>query len=107
MTTEHPEVPSTDTLYCHRDADGGYDHFYSSAVAVTMCSVAADEVVRVRLVPDDEGTHWCWHDYENDEYSMVWPSFVQLDMCFTYGIEVEEKKNRGLRTRVRVEEVAA
>lgn len=107
MTDVRPKVPSRDTIYCHCDAEGAYRDFYASRMAVRACGVRAEEVVRVRLVPDDEGTHWCWHDYERDEYCMVWPSFTHLAMCFANGIDAEEERDRGVRTRVRVEEVAA
>lgn len=107
MTDAHPKVPSKDTLYCHLNKEGEYRDFYASRMAVHACGVPPEEVIRVRLLPDDAGTHWCWHDYERDEYCFVWPSITLLAMCFGNGMEAEEKRDRGMRTRVRVEELAA
>lgn len=95
--------PSRTDLYAAFDVAGGFKNFQLSALGVRMCGISAEDVVRVQLIPDDAGAYWCWHDYERDEYSMVWPSFVQLDMCFPYGIGAAEKQGRGTRVRVRAE----
>lgn len=94
---------SKNEMFAHRNDGGGFDHIYSSALAVGMCGVPDGEIVPVRIVPDSEGTYWCWHDFEHDEYCMVWPTFMQLDICFAYGIEAAEKRGGGIRTQVRVE----
>lgn len=98
-------IASKNEMFCHRQPDGKYHYFYPSRGVVEMCSVPVDEIIHVRLLPDDDGTYWCWHDFKDDSYSMVYPAFVLLEMCFTYGIKVEEDRGRGKRARVRVEEI--
>ncbi len=96
---ENRPSPNT-TMYAH-NTEAGFRHVYPSSMAVKMCG--GGEIVRVRIVPDPEGTHWCWHDFEKNEYRMVWQSLVQLKVCFPYGIEIEEKRRHGIRVQVRVE----
>lgn len=106
MNPAPTEAPKA-ILYCCRDADGNYYHFYPSARVVQLGGCSKGKIVRVRLVPDSEhGNYWCWHDFEDNEYRHVYPSLILLKMCFTYGIEVEEERDRGIRVRVRVEELS-
>ncbi len=102
-----PGEPKNDTLYCQRKPDGFFDNFYRSGFGVRMAvgSKMKGDVVHVRLVPDDEGEFWCWHDFGDDTFSMVWPSLSLLGMCFgaLSGMERREKADRGIRARVRVE----
>ena len=44
-----------------------------------------------------------WIDFERDnELCMVWPSRMQVDMCFAYGPKVEEKRGRGKVVRLNI-----
>lgn len=36
---------------------------------------------------------------------MIWPSKIQSDMCFTYGPEAEEKRDKGKQVRLIVKEL--
>lgn len=89
--------------WCRRREDGKLECFMRSRAAVLACGAPKAEVVRVRLTPDEQGSLWCWHDAEKDEYCFVFDSLVKLSVCFTYGIEREEKRGLGTRLRVRAE----
>lgn len=67
--------------------------------------------VRERRDGEPESIHWGWMymgdncvDKQN-RYQMIWPSLIQLKMCFPYGLEVEEKQSRGRRVNLIVEEI--
>lgn len=57
----------------------------------------ADEVVEVEVREDAEGTYFGWIDapYDSEFPSMVWPSRVQLEMCFAGGTQVEVDRGKG------------
>ncbi len=95
------------TTFAHLREDGSFSSFYPSRAAVKMCGAPVDEIVEVRLVPDAEGSYWCWLDFERNEYCMCWPSLMQLKICFPYGIEIAEKRDKGVRVRVSVERLAS
>lgn len=82
----------------------GYTFFFPSVMQVMMCGAKRQDVVLVDLVEDPNGTYWGWEDAEKPgRFSMIWPSFVQLQVCFPYGIDIEEKKGKGRRVQLRVD----
>ena len=66
--------------------------------------------VRERVAGDPESGYWGWLKKDargsEDRYTMVWPSRVQLDMCFPYGPQVEMDHGCGRVVNLIVEEVA-
>ena len=71
---------------------------------------STDPIVRVRvrerLPTDPSSNYWGWLDATDPSYyHFVWPSEVQLDMCFPYGPKAEEKKGRGRKVNLIVEEI--
>jgi hypothetical protein len=107
------ELPPADTVwhfYAHRGTNSEgrlvWRHLYPSRMATELCS--REEVVQVELrfaEDDDPEAYWGWWSVERKGISMVYPHFHLLGMCFTYGIEAEEKRLKGRRVRLRVREV--
>lgn len=62
-------------------------------------------VVRERQPEDAPSSYWGWLDTKDpSRYTMVWPSEIQLEMCFPYGSEVSEKKGFGRKVNLVIEE---
>lgn len=63
--------------------------------------------VHVALVDADDptATHWGWLAAAADKPSMIWPSWAQLDCCFTYGSAAEERAGKGRIVRLTVRAV--
>jgi hypothetical protein len=87
-----PTEPPKDVLYCHRDPEGRFSHFYPCEVAVRLCLFEHEKNGIVRV-----------HDYKLNDYGMVYCDRRLLSMCFPYGIQVAEESGQGRAVRVRVE----
>ncbi len=62
--------------------------------------------VRERIDGDPESNYWGWLDTKKpDTYTMIWPSKMQLDMCFPYGPDAETALGRGRCVNLMVEEI--
>jgi hypothetical protein len=61
--------------------------------------------VTFREVRDGEDPqYWGWEAADKDgEWSMIWASLSQLQVCFTYGLEKMEEIGRGRRVLLVVE----
>ena len=63
----------------------------------------SEPTVAVRLTEDLDGAYHGWMETGSDVPCMIWPSSVQLGMCFAYGMQVEVDKGRGVPIRLRCE----
>lgn len=61
--------------------------------------------VRERVEGDTGHVYWGWRKPDGT-YTMIWPSETQVEMCFPYGTEVEEKRGKGTKVRLTIEERA-
>jgi hypothetical protein len=43
--------------------------------------------------------YWGWYDNEKGNFSMIYPSWVQHFVCFTYGPKVLEENGKGYSVR--------
>jgi hypothetical protein len=81
-----------------------YSHFYKSRQIIeVVCGYAPEDVheVELRKAKDDEETpYWGWEDTENGKWSMIWPTKVQFEMCFAYGLAAAIKSGRGRPVRL-------
>lgn len=71
---------------------------------------AEDPIVTVRFrertESDPPSSYWAWLPTdEPDRYISIWPSEIQLDMCFAYGPKAEEDRGRGRKVNLIVEEI--
>ena len=102
---ERPTEPPKGVMYCLRWADGRLRHFHPSQLAVRFCTGPQDvyTILQVKIVPDDQGEFWCWHDWRDNRYCMVFHDLLLLKVCFPYGLDSAEKACHGVRVRARVE----
>jgi hypothetical protein len=54
------------------------------------------------VTEDPEGDYWSWWEVEKEKFTLTWPSKVQLEMCFPYGMAVAEKwgQSKGMRVSI-------
>lgn len=83
--------------------DKKWSCIYDDKRSVAMCGIKQFDIVKLQVTEDENGEYWGW--LEGNEISMVWSSFTALKMCFAYGIEVEEKKGRGRRIRLKIKQI--
>ena len=57
----------------------------------------ADRIVEVEVREDADGRYFGWLDAHRDSGfpSMIWPSRLQLEMCFPSGTQVEVDRGEG------------
>lgn len=90
--------------------DGGFEHFFQSTTQLTMCGDGP--MWLVHLVIHHEGPLWGWYhshhpchgDYRG-QVSMIYPSEMQVRICFPYGAEQATKRGHGEIVRLRAEPV--
>lgn len=114
MVTGRMTDPNTATYYAHkilREQDGTYYYYnaHTSRMFVKLHYYPNPIVkvsVRERVATDPPSNYWGWLDaMAPHHYIFVWPSEVQLDMCFPYGPKVEEDRGRGRKVNLVVEEL--
>jgi hypothetical protein len=90
-------------MFCEHRAEGNiaFRSFYSTAFQVRLIegkfpivAVSIREREWDRSQPRPSG-YWGWWSNEDSSFHFVWPSRIQVEMCFPYGPEAEEKRGRG------------
>jgi len=99
-------------MFCGEIGEGMLFHFYPSAAVVKMCGVSADKVHKVTVTEVSEvveqtkatGTeaYFAWWDNEDQRFVHVYPSFLQVDVCFPYGVKGAQQAGKGMAYQVEV-----
>ncbi len=100
------------SLFCHdkelnpHDGIEYYNDFYPSELQVKMCGDGKIVKIIIRELKEGEvSPYWAWWDNEDQSFCMIFPSQVQVRMCFPYGYKIEEELGRGILTNVFVESI--
>lgn len=86
--------------YGHKRPAGHFDHIFTHPMLVKMCGtepiyrLTFEQLFTNRM---EEIKYWGWLESDTGVVSMIYPSFVQFQICFPYGIEVAEKRKEGIR----------
>lgn len=86
------------TFYGVLGKNGLYRDIYKNPLLVEWAGNEKEEIVKLEVRPINEGEsspYWGWHDYERNEYCMIWRSIHAARCCFPYGPEIEEKLGKG------------
>ena len=51
----------------------------------------------------ETATQWAWWDEGLQTFKFIWPSKMQVEMCFAYGVKVKEEKGEGKLCPVEIE----
>ena len=98
-----PEGAETPMFASGQEDWCSFYHIYSSRMAVSMCGVADADIVPVMVREQVDGGHWGWWDHEHQAFAMIWPSKVQVEMCFPYGYRAAEWAGDGKLVELLVE----
>ncbi len=97
-----------------------FEHFGINKVTATMYGNQPDDIITVELTVAEDQTippqpqndpnikdndYWAWWEFEENNYTLVWHKRFLLNMCFPYGIQLTEEKNKGKAYRVNVKQV--
>ncbi len=83
----------------HEKSASLYGDKVEDIVQIKM-SIAADQTVPKQ--PNKSADYWGWFDFEEERFVFIWPSYLQLSMCFTYGMKAEEDRGRGKAYRLEI-----
>lgn len=102
------------TMYCAESPrhDGGtyLTHFFPSSRGVKFCmdDRHPEPIWEVEVTAGDHnkpGGFWGWWELDENRFTLVWPSRVQLEICFPYGYKAEEDRGRGKFMPVEVKKI--
>lgn len=68
-------------------------------------SVAKDQTIPPPPQKDpkvNEADYWAWWDNDQKRFSLIFGKHFLLNMCFPYGMELEEERGKGKAYRVNV-----
>lgn len=80
---------------------GGFYSFFEHLDIIRL--TGQSPIIAVRVILDDAGDHYTWHDYERDTLDYTAPTLDMVEICFPYGTKTEEERGRGKLKRCRVE----
>ncbi len=79
-------------------ARGPFQNFYPWAHCVYLVGGTKSPIVAVTVTEcsshPNEG-YWAWWSNEKNCFEFIWPSRLQVDMCFPYGSAAAEARGKG------------
>lgn len=106
--------PDDPLYYAHRCTNSRDGSTYYTTMSPSIRFVKAhyfkEPIVTVRLrerlETDPPSPYWGWLATDRpEEYQYVWPSEMQVEMCFPYGTRAEADRGRGRKVNLMLEEV--
>jgi len=87
--------PTTASLYGNRRED---------IVELTMRLAEDQEVPKHTSGPksNPNADYWGWYEDDIGKFTLIWQAYMLLEMCFPYGMKVEEDKGRGKAFRLEI-----
>lgn len=89
------------------ETGGYYYHFGINKVTASVYGDKPEDIVTVDLKISDNqdkpeangellnADYWGWFDEKEQEFTMIYPQYFLLNMCFPYGIKAEEDRKYG------------
>lgn len=98
-------------FYAHkfeqRDGSEAFRSFAADPRTTALYGTSPIFKVDVREARDGETSiYWAWWENKRQNFGLIYPSRVQLEVCFAYGSQAEINRGRGRVVQVVVEEVA-
>ena len=93
---------------CEGPHAGAFVHIHPHPKLVGMCCGKDEPIyeVKIREVRKGETSqYWGCYSNEKKEYSMIWPSKHQSNMCFPYGPKAAEEGGAGRQVNLVLEEM--
>lgn len=91
-------------------SEKGFKHFGINKKSASIYGCKPEEVLRIKFMLDTnqdtediEGPdYWGWFDYSKQRFRIIFAKRFILGMCFPYGMEAEEKVNKGRAYRLKL-----
>lgn len=91
----------------------GFKHFGINDFSVDMYGYKKNDIVFLIMKVSDnqekpvddrnkEPDYWGYYDNEDNKFTLIYPKYFLLDMCFPYGIESNEKRKQGKAYRLEI-----
>lgn len=93
-------------LFAEKREDGSFNNVYPREGQVKMCGVPEELIVSVVVTEDVDGIYHGWVDKDGLATCMVWPSLMQLKVCFPYGMEAAIEAGQGVYVKLKIEELS-
>lgn len=96
-------------MYCSKVDEGKYKYFFGNRVAVSLCGVKKESIIKVRLHEageEEPHTHFGYLDVENGEYHFIFDNYVSVKICSPNGFQSEIASGKGRIVKLIVEEVS-
>jgi len=99
---------------------GVYNHFGITPTNACLYGDKVEDIIKVEvfiaedqtLPPEpqndpkiNEPDYWAWYDAEDKRFSLIFSKYFLLNMCFPYGMPLEEEKGKGKAYRVNVKTI--
>lgn len=93
---------------------GHYKNFGINPISAIIYGKQEKDIIQVEVsihenqekVPPNsknmEADYWGWWDETQKRFSLIWPQYFLLNMCFPYGIKAAEESNQGKAYRLNV-----
>lgn len=104
---------TTATFNKEQGLNGGYHHFRIHSSIATIYGDKPEDIVNLKFkisnnqeinsdtdVKDND--YWGFYDFSKEEFILIYPQYFILNMCFPYGMEIEEKRNIGKAYRIEI-----
>ena len=84
-----------------------FHHVFPHFLSTLMCVSLKEKVSQIRVreaLPEEETPYHAWK-HPDGQISLIYPSKVQVEICFPYGSEIAAKNGRGKMIKVVITEV--
>jgi len=92
-----------------------YKHFGINKLSASLYGDKPEDIVKLEFkisdnqeLPESDShkkmiaDYWGWYDFKNEKISLIFPQRFLLNMCFPYGMKVEEDANIGKAYRLEI-----
>ncbi len=98
-------------MYCQEfnrhDGEKFYTHFYLNLIAIRLADSKSPILkVNVKEIREgEESDYWAWWSHEKDDNKFMICYYQKkiLNMCFPYGMKIEEDRGNGIGVNVMIE----
>jgi len=97
-------------MFAVREESGRFTRVFGSRVQVAMSTFRREHQNIVKVIvrearEDEQSPYWGWVESGSTKPTMIWPSKIQSDMCFPYGLKAAEEAGKGRQVNLVVEEL--
>jgi hypothetical protein len=95
------------TLYCEKEGNDNYSHFFGSKIQVRMCGASDSDIVQVNIwetQENEEHSHFGYYDINDDEIRFIFKNELAVKMCSPDYFRSAISEGRGRIIKITLEE---